>query len=124
MTETSRTGENFAGQIKIADEVIAAIAGTAALETEGVAALAGNFVGDVTELMGKKPLSKGVRVATREGAAVIDVNLSVRMGFRIHEVCESVQVKVKDAIETMTGLVVAEINVYVSGILQDKPKKS
>ena len=124
MTEISKTGDNLAGQIKIADEVIAAIAGTAVLEVEGVAGPGGNFVGDVSELMGKKTLSKGVRVAMREGSAVIDLNLSVKMGFRINQVCENVQARVKDAVETMTGLPVAEINVYVSGVLQDRPKKS
>ena len=109
------------GQIQIADEVIATIAGTAALEVEGVASMAGNIT-DIAEFLGKKNLSKGVKVNVNESDASFEINLLIKNGYKIHEVCEEVQKRVKIAIETMTGLNALVINVNVAGLAMEKEK--
>ncbi|MCL2203050.1 MAG: Asp23/Gls24 family envelope stress response protein [Defluviitaleaceae bacterium] len=92
------------GAVRIADEVIAVIAGTAALEADGVAALAGNS---------RKHRAKGVHVTVKEQTVMLGVALSVKGGKKLQEVSREVQQRVKSAVETMTGLDVAEVNVTV-----------
>lgn len=109
------------GNIHISEEVLAAIAAAAALEVEGVSSLAANLGSDIAELLGKKNLTKGVRVKMEEDK--VDVELSVLMsyGYTIPEMGRAVQENVKNAIESMTGLEVAAVNVNVGGItLQPK----
>lgn len=115
MTEY-KSNLDCAGQIQIADEVIAVIAGTAAMEVEGTVPLTG--------MLGKKNFGKGVRVQITENKAVIDMNLSVRFGCKIQDVSEEVQKNVKNAVETMTGLNVEEVNVNVTGVEFDKARKA
>ncbi len=110
------------GQIQIADEVIAVIAGTAALEIDGVAGMSGNLTGDIAEIIGRKNLSKGVKVEVSDGSVTVSVNILVKFGFKVQEVSFSVQQRIKTAVETMTGLVAKEVNVYVSGVLMEKEK--
>lgn len=107
------------GQIQIADEVIAIIAGTAALEVDGIAGMAGNFT-DITEILGRKNLSKGVKVQVDENEVRVDVNIMVKFGYKIQVVAFEVQKRVKTAIETMTGLEAGEVNVYISGVFIEK----
>jgi uncharacterized alkaline shock family protein YloU len=107
------------GKVHIADDVIATIAGTAAMEIEGIAAMAGN-ISDIAELLGKKNLSKGVKVTVLDDAASFELNIFVKNGFKIPEICEKVQEKVKTAVETMTGLCVSEVNINVNGLTTEK----
>ena len=109
-----------AGQIQIADEVLAIIAGTAALETEGVAGMAGNIPGDIIGAFGVKNLSKGVKVDAKDGNVAININLLVKFGSKIQEVSEEVQKRVKNAIETMTGMNASEINISVTSVQKEK----
>lgn len=120
MTEIKN--ETGVGQVQIADEVIAAIAGTAALEIDGVAGMAGNITGDIAEILGRKNLSKGVKVEVAEGSVAISVNLLVKFGYKIQDVSRGVQARVKTAVETMTGLSASEVTVVVSGVLVEKDK--
>ena len=112
------------GSVLVADEVVAIIAGTAAMEVEGVVAPSGLFGGDIAEMLGKKNLSKGIKVTVNENTAVIEVNIQVRFGYKIKEVSEEVQRKIKTAVETMVGLMTPEVNVNVSGIFFDKDNKN
>jgi len=114
------SNEDFTGKINIADEVIATIAGTAAMEIEGVASMVGN-ISDIAELLGKKNLSKGVKLEIVEQNANIELNLFIKSGYKIPEVCSNVQDRVKTAVETMTGLNVVEVNVNISGLATEKP---
>ncbi len=104
------------GEIHIADEVIAIIAGMAASEVDGVKGMAGNLAGDIVELLGRKNLAKGVLVEVGEGAVTLTISIVVTFGASIIEVSKSVSEKVKSAVETMTGLEVAEVNINVSGV--------
>lgn len=111
------------GQIQIADEVIAIIAGTAALEAEGVAAPVSDATSTFVEFFGKKSQSKGVKVFVEDGETSIDLDIIIQFGVKIHETAYEVQKKVKNAIETMTGLNVVAVNVNVSGVVMEKPKQ-
>jgi uncharacterized alkaline shock family protein YloU len=117
------------GKIQIADEVIQIIAGLAASEVPGVAGMSGSFAGGLTEsLLGRKNLSKGVKVqfADEDRACAVDVSVVLDFGVNIPDVCISIQEHVKEAIETMTGLHVQSVHVHVSGVAfhTDKAKEA
>ena len=108
---------NEAEGIKISNDVIAVIAGVAASEVPGVAAMAGGLTGGLTEaLKGKKNLAKGIKVEATETTAKIDVNIIVEYGSRIPDVAFEIQNRVKKSVENMTGLKVTEVNVHVQGV--------
>ena len=103
--------------IKIADDVVAVIAGIAVSEVQGVAGMSGGFAGGISEVLsGKKNLAKGIKVEAGEKETKIDVNIIVEYGARIPDVAFEIQTRVKKAVETMTGLKVVEVNVHVQGV--------
>lgn len=107
------------GEVQIADEVIAIIAGIAATEVEGVAAMAGNIQKEFVSKLGMKVLSKGVRISFEEDAVKVDLAIILDYGYNIPQVTANVQEKVKSAIETMTGLNVADVNIRVADVKFD-----
>lgn len=104
------------GNVKIADEVVGIIAGIAATEVDGVAGMSGGIVGGITEILGKKNFSKGVKVEVGETQAAIDIFLVIDYGAKIPEIAQKVQENVKRAVESMTGLEVVEVNIHVQGV--------
>lgn len=111
-----REEKNNLGTIRIADDVVRVIAGLAATEVAGVAGMSGGVVGGITEKLGRKNLSKGVKVEVGEKEAAVDLYIIVEYGTRIPEVAAKIQDDVKSAIEKMTGLKVVEVNVNVQGV--------
>lgn len=111
------------GKIRITDDVVAVIAGIAATEVEGVAGMSGGIVGDVAEILGRKNLTKGVKVEVGQIEAAIDLYVIMEYGYRIPEVAWNIQEKVKEAVESMTGLNVVEVNIHVQGVNIVKPDK-
>ncbi len=107
------------GNISIADGVVASIAGIAAIEVEGVSKLTGNISKELVSKLGKKNLANGVKVEIVDGVVVADISVEIKYGSAIKKVSEEIQAKVKQAIETMTGLSVGVVNVMVSGIKLD-----
>lgn len=107
------------GQVKISDDVVGVIAGIAATEVDGVVGMSGGFVGGITEILGKKNLSKGVRVEVGESQAVVDLDVIVDYGVRIPKLAQRVQENVQQAVESMTGLKVVEVNVHIQGVAFD-----
>ena len=103
------------GEVQIADEVVAIIAGLAATEVEGVDSMAGNITNELVGKLGMKNLSKGVKVDVTEEHVSVDISLNVKYGYKIPDVCEKVQERVKTAIENMTGLIVLDVNVKIAG---------
>lgn len=104
--------ENGEGEgIRIANDVIAAIANKAASEVPGVFSMSGG----ISDVFGKK-MSKGIKVDAGEKNTKIDVNIIVEYGVRIPEIAYEIQNRVKKAVETMTGLKVLEVNVHVQGV--------
>ena len=108
--------EDNLGEVHVADEVVAIIAGLAATEVEGVASMAGNITNELVSKLGMKNLSKGVKVEVAEKTVSVEVALNISYGYSIPEVSEKVQEKVKSAIETMTGLSVAIVNVGIATV--------
>lgn len=104
------------GEVQIADEVVAIIAGLAATEVEGVASMAGNVTNELVSKLGMKKLSKGVKVEVTPEAVSVDMALNMEYGYSIPKTSELVQEKVKQAIENMTGLHVSEVNVRIAGV--------
>lgn len=111
-----KTEQNDAGTIRIADEVVAIVAGMAATEITGVAGMSAGLVGGIAEMLGKKNMAKGVKVEVGEREAAVDLYIIVEYGVKIPDVALRVQENVKRAVESMTGLDVIEINVHVQGV--------
>lgn len=109
------------GNLKISQEVVATIAEVTVLEIAGVASLA-PFTGKIKSVFTKNNASKSINVNLGDDVAVIDVHVNLRFGAKIPEVSASVQTSVKDAVQTMTGIVVSKVNVYVDGIDFDEAK--
>lgn len=104
------------GTIHIADEVLAVVAASAALEVEGVSSLAANLSSDLAELMGKKVYSKGVRLTVANGQVMVDISILIRYGFSIPDVAKKVQVAVMNAVSNTSGMEVSQVNIQVAGI--------
>lgn len=108
------------GEVQIADEVVAIIAGLAATEVEGVDSMAGNITNELVGKLGMKNLSKGVKVDVTEEHVSVDLSFNIRYGYSIPSVSEQVQEKVSTAIENMTGLTVLDVNVKIAGVNMDE----
>ena len=102
------------GEVKIADEVVAIIAALAATEVDGVASMAGNITNELISRLGMKNLSKGVKVDVLEGVVTVSLSLNLKYNYSIMDVSAKVQEKVKNAVENMTGLEVADVNIKVA----------
>ena len=114
-TYTIQNDESL-GEVKIADEVVAIIAALAATEVEGVSSMAGNITNEVISKLGIKNLSKGVKVDVLEGVVTVSLALNMKYNYNIMDVTAKVQEKVKNAVENMTGLEVADVNIKVAGV--------
>lgn len=110
------------GEVKIADEVVAIIAGLAAMEVEGVSAMSGKATSELIGKLGMKTLSKGVKVDVLEGIVTVSLTVNLKYGYSVIEISNKVQEKVKTAIENMTGLTVADVNIRVAGV--DVPEEA
>ena len=104
------------GEVKIADEVVAIIAALAATEVEGVASMAGNITNDLIARLGMNNLSRGVKVDVLEGIVTVSLALVLKYGYNIMDVSAKIQEKVKAAVENMTGLTVADVNIRIAGV--------
>lgn len=114
--------EDNLGKVVVADEVVGVIAGLAAVEVEGVASMAGNITKDLISKLGRKTLSKGVKVDIIEDVVTVTMSINLKYGYNVMKICKKVQEKAKVAIENMTGLTVADVNVRVAGIEVEESK--
>ena len=108
------------GEVKIADDVIAVIAGIAATEVTGVARMCGNITNELVSKLGVNNLSKGVKVVVENHHVRVNLALELDYGVSIPEISKKVQDRVKAAIENMTGLKVREVNVRVTGVAAEE----
>ncbi|MDO5521685.1 MAG: Asp23/Gls24 family envelope stress response protein [bacterium] len=113
---------NNIGEVQIADDVVAIIAGLAATDVKGVASLIGNVTNEIISKLGKKNLGKGIKVEVVNNVVTVDMSLVLQYGYSIPKTCEQVQEKVKSAIENMTGLTVEEVNVRIASVTMEKTK--
>ena len=123
MEEITQSVVTDMGTIKISEEVVAIIAGIAATEVPGVAGMSGGIAGGIAEMLGRKNLSKGVKVEVGEKEAAIDLYIIVEYGCRIPDVAWDIQEKVKKSVQTMTGLEVVEVNIHIQGVNIEKDHK-
>lgn len=112
------------GKITFAPEVIATIATLAVNEVDGVDSMGGTVVEGITGILNKKNLTKGIKVELNENTSIMDINIVIKYGYKIHEVSSAVQRKVKSTIETMTGLEVAAVNVFVQSVAFAQSEKA
>lgn len=125
---TRELNEVQGGRITFAPDVIATIASLAAAEVEGVEGMAGGVVEGITGMLNNKKsmtkgVKKGVKVEVNEEQVTVEINVIIKYGYKLHEVCANIQNGTKNAIETMTGLTVSAVNVFVSSISFEKAKK-
>ncbi|WP_329025883.1 Asp23/Gls24 family envelope stress response protein [Streptomyces sp. NBC_00690] len=117
VTDRKTEGSSARGTTTIADSVIATIAGIAIRETEGVHSIgrgATKAVGAVTgRLSGASAAGRGVKVEVGEKQTAMDVDVEVEYGIPIHELADQIRVHATDAVETMSGLDVVEININI-----------
>ncbi|WP_461204360.1 Asp23/Gls24 family envelope stress response protein [Clostridium sp. DL1XJH146] len=109
------------GIVKISDEVVEVVAGIAASEIDGVVGMSTKLVGGITRILtSKKNVSKGVHVVVGEDSAVIDIYIVVKYGCKIMNVAKEVQENVMKSVQSMTGLNVTSVNVFVQSIILTK----
>lgn len=108
--------EEDVGVVQIADDVVAMIASLATTEVEGVCAMAGNITNELMSRVGMKKLTKGVKVEVLNNSVVVWLAVTVEYGYNIPATCQKVQTKVKNAIENMTGLTCADVNIRIAGV--------
>lgn len=114
-SEIISSGEEY-GQLKISNDVIAIIAGLAAVEVDGVYSMSGGLTGGIAEVLGIRNLSKGIRVETKEDKVYINIYIIAEFGARIPEVAWNIQETVKKTVERMTGMKVMEANIHVQSV--------
>ncbi len=115
--------EEQSGKVTFNTDVIATIAGLATVEVPGVAGMSGGIVSGMAELLGRRNLTKGVKVAINEQECEVDLNIVVTYGVKIPEVTAKIQGDVKSSIETMTGLTVKSVDIHVQGVDLEKKKE-
>lgn len=111
------------GNVEYSPDVIATIAGIAALKVEGIAGMSGGITDGIVEILGFKNFKKGVKAEISNMEAVIHLTVAVKYDTVIQDVCARAQAEVKDAVETMTGLNVTAVNITVQGISFDDDKE-
>ena len=106
------------GKITITEEIIATVAGHAALDCYGLVGMASRqqVKDSLTELLGRENMSKGVQVRIQEDEVIVDMYIIVGYGTRISEVAHNVMDKVKYTLEHQLGLVVNRVNIIVQGV--------
>ena len=123
MNEIESVDRDGMGAVKISEEVVKTVAGMAAVDIAGVAGMSGGLTGGFAELLGRKNLSKGIKVAVGDKEAAIDIFVILEYGVRVPEVAANMQNKVKNAVESMTGLKVVEVNIHVQGVVFPSEQK-
>ena len=114
--------ESQIGEVKIADDVVATIAGLATTEVEGVASMQANLPNEIVGKLGVKNLSKGVKIELMRGKVHAELSVIMRYGYSIPKTCNAIQDRVKTAIENMTGLDVESVNIRIVGVETEKSK--
>lgn len=121
--DTLKMSSEGIGEIQIANEVIATIAGISASEVEGVDSMAGGFTNELVGKFGVKNYSKGVKVEIDDDSAFVSIAINMKYGYNIPKTCKAVQDKIAQAIDNMTGLRVAEVNVRIAGVSLENENK-
>ena len=101
------------GEVKISENVIRSIAGVAAKEVEGVR----NLAAAKGSVFVHAPAPVSVQVVN--DMVEITVRLVLQSGYRLTVVAEQVQQKVKENVQSMTGVIVSKVHVIAADITFD-----
>ena len=114
-----------AAAVKISDDAIATIASIAAKSVSGVLDLDGGAVGGIADVLGVKNSTKGIKVEMQQDSVSVDLNIIVAFGKDISDIAAEVQEKVRESIESMTGLIADKVNVNINSVKlpSDKNKR-
>jgi uncharacterized alkaline shock family protein YloU len=104
------------GEFKIADGVLELIAGVAVMEIEGISSLSGSTMQNIADFLGKKSLTKGIKVGIEDGVLSIDIHVTVDYGQPLQEVAFKAQENVKNILEAMTGINVKSVSIHIDNI--------
>ncbi len=108
---------NGDGGVNISEEVVGIIAGLGAVEVDGVESLAGNLTADNISKAGAGKLAKAIKVVDNDpGKIIVRMAINMKYGYEIPKVSGMVQEKVKQAVETMTGLVVSAVDIRIATV--------
>ncbi len=118
MSEENMVNEEVkkSGSINISNDVVSIVASLAASSVKGVSGMVSSISGGIAELLGKKNMSKGVKVSVSDKDVTLDLSIIVEYGAKIPDVAWEIQEKVKSEVEAMTGLTVVAVNVSVEGV--------
>ena len=108
------------GSINISEDVISTMVRTAITEIGGVAGISNTAGAELAELIGIKTVSKGIKVQIVDDTIKVDAVILVRYGCNIVNVAKEVQNSVTEAVQAITGIDKAEVNVHVSGVAFEK----
>ncbi len=113
------------GSVSIENEVIAKVAGMAAMECYGVVGMASINVKDgLVQLLLGDSLTKGIKVGVQDdGTVTLDFHIVVEYGTKISAIADNLMSTVKYRVEDMLGVRVDHINVYVEGVRVDKAEE-
>ncbi len=111
------------GVVDVSTEVVATIAGGAAVDCYGIVGMASQkqIKDGLSELLGKENFRRGVVIREEEEQIHIDMYIIVSYGTKISEVAYNVQTKVKYQLEQMLGLDVDSVNIFVQGVRVTNP---
>ncbi len=123
MLSTDHVGTKL-GTIQIAPEVLEIIAGLSTIEVEGVVGMSGGMAGGIAEMLGRKQLTKGVKVQLSGADTIIDLSIILEYGYRIPDISAKIQQSVKQAVRTMTGIEVVEVNLHIHDVRYKAQDKS
>ena len=115
--------EENVGVVQIADDVVAMIAALAATEVEGVSSMVGNITHELMNKMGYKNIARGVKVEVFNKKVKVDISVNIEYGYNIPTTGRNIQTKVQNAIESMTGLEVTDVNIRIAGVNMVKAAK-
>ena len=108
------------GSINISEDVISTMVRTAITEIDGVAGISNTAGAELAELIGIKTVSKGIKVQIVDDTIKVDAVILVRYVCNIVNVAKEVQNSVTEAVQAITGIDKAEVNVHVSGVAFEK----
>lgn len=122
MSEIIREEAN--GTISITDDAVAAIAGVAAEEVEGVVSMNSNLFGEIAGKFGKKGLNKNIKVDVSDNEITVEVHVVLKYGANIPKICDALQDRISSSVDNMTGIKVKTVNVFVENIVMEKKEKA
>lgn len=115
-SDNTKNSNTKNGNVNISDEVLVTIVQTSAMEVDGVAEVTNSIASDIISMISKKIQGKSIELVDQDEKISVNLAINIKMGYKIMEVAQKVQSKVKNAIEIMTGLDVSKVNVDVVSV--------